>query len=108
CPQRAGRQPGRGGRGRLMKRWLPYPVLSCGLLAMWLLLTETLAPGNVLLGVALALGAPWLMTARPAAAAGPRNPVAIARLAALVFVDIVRSNIAVAAIITGAARRRPT
>ena len=38
-----------------MKRWLPYPVFSLALLAMWLLLNESLALQHALLGAALAL-----------------------------------------------------
>ncbi len=33
-----------------MKRWLPFPLLSLALLAMWLLLNQTLAAGHVVLG----------------------------------------------------------
>src|SRR3546814_11716576 len=39
----------------MIRRWLPYPVLS-GLLALiWLVLNQSLSPGTVLLGVVLGL-----------------------------------------------------
>jgi multicomponent K+:H+ antiporter subunit E len=83
-----------------MKRWLPFPVLSLALLAMWLVLNQTLDAGHVLLGTALALGGGHVL-------AGLQQPEqrvrrrgrALAILFALVFIDIVRSNIAVARIV---------
>ena len=38
-----------------MKRWLPAPLLSAALLALWLLLNQSLAAGHVLLGTLAAL-----------------------------------------------------
>ena len=88
-----------------MRRWLPFPLLATGLLAMWLLLNESVAPGAVILGGILALGASWaLMALRPAKAKVRRPGVAV-RLALMVVTDIVRSNIAVARIIFGLGRR---
>lgn len=87
-------------------RWLPSPLLSCCLLATWLLLNESASAGQLLLGIVLAVGGPWLVPAlRPAAAGGPRRPAAVARLFFIVLFDIVRFNAAVAAIILGSRRR---
>lgn len=33
-----------------MKRWLPHPLLTPALAAVWLLLNNTIAPGQILLG----------------------------------------------------------
>lgn len=44
-----------------MKRLLPSPWLSFGLLAGWLLLTRSFSPGQWLLGAAVAVGLPLLM-----------------------------------------------
>ncbi len=41
-----------------MKRLLPHPILSLGLLGLWLLLTR-LSPGHVVLGSAVAVVAGW-------------------------------------------------
>lgn len=44
-----------------MKRLLPSPWLSFGLLVGWLLLTRSYSPGQWLLGCAVAVGMPLLM-----------------------------------------------
>lgn len=82
-----------------MTRWLPFPVLAAGLLAMWLLLNQTVSAGQVLLGSILALIGSWgLMALQPARARIGRLGAIIA-LSLRVLADIVRSNIAVARII---------
>lgn len=85
---------------------LPHPLASAGLLVLWLLLNQTLSPGHILLGAAVALVGGWTLAALEPPKARLRGQAAIFRLAALVFVDIVRSNIAVARIILGLERRR--
>ena len=91
-----------------MMRLLPYPIASASLLVLWLVLNQALSPGHVLLGGALALVGGWALAALEVPKARPRRVGAILRLAALVAADIVRSNIAVARIILGLARRRWT
>lgn len=44
-----------------MKRLLPSPWLSLGLLGGWLLLTRSFSPGQVLLGLLVAVGLPLLV-----------------------------------------------
>ena len=39
-----------------MSRLLPYPLLSLSLLALWLLLNQSLGPGHLLLGTVHAVG----------------------------------------------------
>lgn len=83
------------------------PVLTVALVAMWLALNDTLAPGQVLLGVVLAVAlAIWAARMRPLR---PRLQLQRLQLAlgllVVVFVDIVRSNIAVGRIILGLAGR---
>jgi multicomponent K+:H+ antiporter subunit E len=82
-----------------MRRWLPFPLLAAALLAMWLLLTESVSLGAVVLGGVLAL-----VVARMLAPLDPprgwfRRPRVALNLAAVVLVEIVRSNNAVARII---------
>lgn len=91
-----------------MMRWLPFPLLSACLLAIWLLLNQTLATGQILLGGALALGGSWIMVALQPARAKVRRPGAILRLSFLVLTDIIRSNLAVAGIILGPGHRQRT
>ena len=82
-----------------MKRWLPFPILSACLLAMWLLLNQTLSAGHMILGCALAFVAPLTLAALQLPGGGLRRPGAVARLAAVVTMDIIRSNIVVARMI---------
>lgn len=82
-----------------MTRLLPHPLLALALFAMWLLLTQSFSPGQILLGVAVAL-----LASRAFAALRPERPrigslAAAFKLAGIVVADIVRSNFAVAAII---------
>ena len=79
-----------------MKRWLPYPMFSLALLAMWLVLNESAAPAHVLLGASLALAGGWtLAVLQPPLGRARRRAGAAAALGGLVFADIVRSNLAV-------------
>ncbi|MGQ0752810.1 MAG: Na+/H+ antiporter subunit E [Betaproteobacteria bacterium] len=83
-----------------MKRWVPFPLFSLALLAVWLVLNETAAPGQVLLGAALAIGGGRLLAVLQL----PQDKVrlrlgAVASLCWLVFVDIARSNLAVLRIV---------
>lgn len=72
------------------------------LLAAWLVLNESLAPGQVLLGAALALaGLAAYSRLRPDAPRARNRPVALAQLIALFLDDVVRSNLAVARIVLG-------
>ena len=87
-----------------MRRWLPSPF-SFVLLAMWVLLNESVAPSVLVLGAALTVGVSYLFTALNPAKTGVRRPGAALRLALSVLREIVRSNIAVAQIILGARGR---
>jgi multicomponent K+:H+ antiporter subunit E len=83
-----------------MRRWLPFPLLSLALLAMWLVLNETLVPGHWLLGAALAVGGGYVMAQlQPPAGSVRRRVTVAAELLGLVLADIVRSNVAVARIV---------
>jgi multicomponent K+:H+ antiporter subunit E len=84
-----------------MKRILPFPLASAGLLVLWLLLNQTVAPGHVLLGGAIALVGGRLLAALEMPKARLRRLSCIVRLVGLVAADIVRSNVAVALIVLG-------
>lgn len=88
-----------------MTRVLPFPLMSAGLLALWLLLNQTLSPGQVLLGGAVALGGGWMLALLQPPKARLRRPKAVIRLSMLVLSDIVRSNIAVGRIVLGLGRK---
>jgi multicomponent K+:H+ antiporter subunit E len=88
-----------------MRRLLPQPLVSLALLAAWLLASNSVAPGTVLLGTLLAVVLP-LFTAR----FWPEYPQrvrygALLRLSAVVIFDIVIANVRVAILILGPRRR---
>jgi multicomponent K+:H+ antiporter subunit E len=91
-----------------MTRLLPFPITSASLLVLWLLLNQSLSPGHILLGGAIALVAGWALSTLDSPRARPRRLGVLLRLAAFVVADIVRSNVAVASIILGRERRRWT
>jgi multicomponent K+:H+ antiporter subunit E len=82
--------------------------MSTALFIVWLLLNQSISPGHIILGAAAALAGGWTLTALELPKARLRRPGAMLRLAARVFADIVRSNIAVARIVLGLARRTRT
>ena len=83
-----------------MKRWLPSPITSLFLLVVWLMLNQSLAPADWLLGALLGVIAPAL--ARPLQPHGYAyiaRPAALARLLWLSLIEIIRSCFNVATII---------
>lgn len=88
-----------------MTRLLPFPLVSAGLLLLWLLLTGTFSPGQLLLGSAAALIGGWSLAALDPPKTHLRRPLVILRLTASVLADIVKSNFAVARIVLGLGRR---
>lgn len=87
-----------------MSRLLPYPLLVISLIITWLLLAG-FSFGQLLLGSVIALIAAWTLAAlRPAKPRIKRWDL-LPKLFAIVFYDIVRSNIAVASIILHGGKR---
>lgn len=83
-----------------LQRWLPSPLLSVALLVMWLLLNQSVAPGQILLGGLLAIAAPLLTRPlRPLAPVPFRKPVVLARLLSMALIEIIRSCFNVSRII---------
>ncbi len=82
-----------------MKRLIPYPLMTLALVAMWLLLNQSVAPVHLFMGFILALAATWITVPLGIEPPNIRLSLAIPRLALAVLHDIVRSNIAVARII---------
>jgi len=83
-----------------MKRWLPFPLFSVSLLGMWLVLNGTVAAAHVLLGAALGVAGGWVLARLQAPLGRVRRRLWTGcALLWLVFVDIVRSNIAVGRIV---------
>lgn len=84
-----------------MTRLIPYPLLAAALLLMWLLLTQSFSPGQVILGGIVAVAATHATAAIRPRRARVRSISAVAKLLGLVLMDIARSNFAVAAIVLG-------
>ena len=81
-----------------MTRLVPFPILSAALFGMWVLLTG-FSPGHLVLAVLVALTIPRVMLALGAEKPRIRFGRAMVKLAALVLMDIVRSNLAVGRIV---------
>lgn len=76
-----------------------FPLLWLALVAMWLVLNDTLAVGDAILGALAALVAVLGLARLQPASTRLRRPLVAARLAGVVLLDIVRSNLAVATIV---------
>lgn len=83
----------------MIRRLLPYPALAVGLLVMWLLLTQSFSPGQVLLGALVATAGNWAMAALHPRTTSIRKWREVVKLAGVVAFDILRSNLAVATIV---------
>lgn len=77
-----------------MSRVLPYPLLTAALVLMWMML-NSFSLGQLLLGTAIALVASRTMAALQPPKPRLRSWKAISKLAAIVTLDILRSNAAV-------------
>jgi multicomponent K+:H+ antiporter subunit E len=77
----------------------PFPLLWLALVAMWLVLNGTVAPGQMIVGMIVALGAVLGLRRLQAPSRRTRRPIAALALACIVLLDIARSNVAVAAIV---------
>ncbi|SDB03431.1 multisubunit potassium/proton antiporter, PhaE subunit [Pseudidiomarina indica] len=83
----------------MLKSWLPSPWLSGCLFAIWLLLNQSLALGQVLLGVLLAIAIPLLTAPLRLEFSPVTRPIALFRLLSYALVEIVRSSFNVSKII---------
>ncbi len=86
-------------------RLLPRPLLTLFLALLWLLLNNSLALGQVLLGLLLGWGiplltAPFLLSVPPV-----RRPLTLCRFLLRVLYDIVVANLHVARLVLGPTKR---
>lgn len=89
-----------------MTRLVPSPFASATLLALWLLLNQTLSPGHIILGAIVGLVGGWALAKLEPPTTRLRRPGAICRLIGSVLIDIALSNLAVGRIILGLDRIR--
>lgn len=90
-----------------MRHLVPYPRLTLLLLLLWLALNDSTDPAHLLLGLLVGVGggAAYALLTPPRPRTG-KLLVPVVTLLWLVFLDIVRSNMAVAAIALRLPRRR--
>jgi multicomponent K+:H+ antiporter subunit E len=88
-----------------MSRILPYPFVSAALLTTWLMMNQSVSPGQVLLGTFIAVLGGLTLSALDVPRLRFMRPLAALRLFFYVVADVVRSNFAVAAIILGLGHR---
>jgi multicomponent K+:H+ antiporter subunit E len=87
--------------GGPMRRLLPHPLLSVLLLACWLLLNNSLAPGHVVLGAFIAVAIPFFTRRFWPDPLVLRRPLKIVEYALVVLGDVVVASLQVAALILG-------
>lgn len=90
-----------------MKRKPLLPLLPIVLVATWLLLNDSLAAGQIVLAIVLALLVAFAVVPLRPLPAWPRRLHRAIGLIVHVLHDIIRSNLAVGSIILGASRRQP-
>lgn len=88
-----------------MTRVMPYPLLSAFLFVMWLLLNQSLSPGNIVLAATVGIAGGFAISTLQMPSGRVRNPWAMFRLAYIVLIDIIRSNIAVVQIVLSPTRK---
>lgn len=79
-----------------LQRLLPAPLMSAGLLALWLCLARSTSAGQVLLGVVLALTVPLVTRTLRPTAVRVRKPWVVVRYILTVILDVLLSNLEVA------------
>lgn len=90
-----------------LRKLLPAPLLSAALLLVWLALARSVSPGQVLLGLALALAIPIRTTKMRLTEVRVRRPMVIVRFILVVIRDVLASNLEVAWGVLTWWRRKP-
>jgi multicomponent K+:H+ antiporter subunit E len=85
----------------MIRRWLPFPLLSAALAAGWLALTGDLSAGHLLLAATLGVAIPLVSAPFLEHLPRVRSPAAALRLLLTVTWDIVIANIAVSRLVLG-------
>ncbi len=84
-----------------MKRLLPHPVLTPTLTGIWLLLTNSVEPGQILLGLLLGWAIPVLTIRFWPETIRIHKPLILLRYIGVLLIDIVLANFTVARLILG-------
>lgn len=87
-----------------LRRWLPHPLLTPALAAIWLLLNNSIAPGQVLLGLLLGWAIPRFTLAFWPEQVRIYSPGGLWRFAGVFLSDVLVANLAVARLILAGPR----
>jgi multicomponent K+:H+ antiporter subunit E len=79
-----------------LRKILPAPLLSASLLGMWLALARSTSPGQIVLGLSLALIVPQLTRELRPTGVRVRRPMLVVRFIGRVGHDVLASNLSVA------------
>lgn len=91
-----------------MNHWLPQPLLSLSLVGLWLLLNNSVAPGQIVLGGLIALALPLFTVRFWPHRLCIRRPLTLMRYLLMLLWDIIAANLIVARlIVVPPARLRP-
>ena len=91
-----------------MNRWLPQPLLSLSLVGLWLLLNNSAAMGQIVLGALIALALPLFTVRFRPRQLCIRHPLKLMRYLLVLLCDITTANLLVARLIIGSpSRLRP-
>lgn len=84
-----------------MRRLLPHPLLTPVLAIVWLLLVNSVAPGQIVLGLLLGWVIPFFTLRFWPDKVSIRKPFTLLRFIAVILMDIVLANFTVARLILG-------
>jgi multicomponent K+:H+ antiporter subunit E len=88
-----------------MKRLLPFPYLSLMLLVVWLLMNNSMSPGQILLGLIFALLIPLGTSSMRKKQPTLKKPLSAAKYLLMLMGDIIVSNVEVAIQVLGPVRK---
>lgn len=88
-----------------MKRLLPHPLLTSSIAAVWLLLNNSIAPGQILLGLVLGWAIPRFTLAFWPESVRVYKRLALLRFATVFLYDMLVANLTVARLILAGPRR---
>ncbi|MFT5392400.1 MAG: multicomponent K+:H+ antiporter subunit E [Gammaproteobacteria bacterium] len=92
----------------MLKRLMPSPLATGFVLVVWLLLNNTVAPAQVLLGVLLGFVLPHITARFSIEGSRIRSPIALVELAVVFLWDVLVANLEVVVLVLGPrARLRP-
>jgi multicomponent K+:H+ antiporter subunit E len=78
---------------------LPYPLLSLSFFVLWMALAQSVSPGQIALGLLVALVGGWSLRRLAAPRARMRRPAAFLRLATRLLIDMVGSCVSLSGMI---------